>query len=156
MTIAVQGAVGEAGTKATTTLSYAFNSLAVINGFSFGANSDGLYQINTTNQDAGADYTRSVTFCTTDFGDNNPTRVRFVYVGIDTDNIFTVSVKVDDQAWRNYSQTPPKTGLHRVRVPVGRNGEGRYWTVKVSSDYFFRIDEIKLLLYEQSTGKTGY
>lgn len=154
--IAIQCAVGDIGSKGTTELTPAFTSMVNAGTYQYGANDDGLYRLNTGTTDNAVAFASTFTCATTDFGENNPKRVRFVYVGIDTDNIFTVSVKVDDQAWRNYATTPPTTGLQRIRVPVGRDGEGRYWTVKFSSDYFFRIDEIKLLLYGQSTGKTGY
>lgn len=155
--IAVQSAVGDVGRKATTELSnFDFNSMAMVNGYPVGASSDGLFLLNTGTTDNDVEFTRSITFATTDFAIKNPKRIRFIYVGIDTDNAFTVSTKVDEGSWRDETVTPAKTGLQRVRVPIGSDGEGRYWTVKVTSVYPFRIDDIKILIYNESTGKVGY
>ncbi len=44
--IAAQRVIGPAGGKVTTELSYSFNSIAVINGFPFEANSSGLFKFN--------------------------------------------------------------------------------------------------------------
>lgn len=155
--IAVQTVVGEIGGKATTTLDgYDFNSFATINGFEFGADHNGLHLLNTGDQDNEEDYTRTLTFATTDFGDNNPKRIRFIYVGVEATSPFTLSVKADEQSWRNYTVTPLKTGLQRVRVPVGRDGQGRYWAIKVTATTAFRIDSVDAMIYERSTGIKGY
>ena len=157
MAIAVQAAVGGPGSKATTELTnYDFNSMALINGQALGANDDGLYLLNTGTKDGTTSYTRSVTFASSDFGVHNPKRLRFVYIGINTDSKFTVTVSVDEQTARSYSVTPKKTGLQRLRVPIGRDGQGRYWKIKISSAYWFRIDSVEALPVVRSAGIVGY
>lgn len=154
--IAVQGAVGSLGEKATTELTYAFNSMATINGVALGASSSGLFKLNSGTQDDGEDFTRSFTLATTDFGIHNPKKVRYLYVGIKTDNIFTVLTRVDEGDWRLWPTKPPKKGLHGVRVPIGLSSQGRYWTVKISSKYHFRVAEIKVLPIIRNSGIVGY
>lgn len=154
--IAVQCAVGEAGKKAVTELSYNFNSMAVINGIPIGANSKGLFRLNAGLKDAGTDFTSTFTLTTTDFGIENHKRMRFVYIGIDTSAPFIISVKADGQAWRDYKIIPGKTGMQTIRKSIGRNGKGRYWTFKISSTSGFRVDSIKVAYYVLPKGIVGY
>jgi hypothetical protein len=158
MTIAVQGAIGAIGQKATTVLSnYNFGSICSINGLSLGIKKDnGLFLLNSGTTDADDNYLRKVVFATTDLGAHNPKRVRFVYVGIDTSTDFVLSVKFDDQDYRDYTVPIKKTGLQRVRVPVGRDGQGRYVTIGISSMHSFRLDSVNLSIYVRSTGIVGY
>ena len=155
--IGVQCAVGATGKKALTKLSNCdFNSMAVINGVPLGANSSGLFKLNDGELESSAAFTRTFILATTDFGIDNQKRVRFVYIGIDTEYEFTLSVKADDQTWRDYTVTPPKTGLQRIRISIGRSGQGRYWTFKISSTNAFVIDKIEAILNARSGGIVGY
>lgn len=141
--IAVQTAVGAIGSKATTELSYAFASMVNLGSFQFGANADGLFLLNSTNKDNDVVYERSLTFATTSFNIYNPKRGRFIYIGIDTDVSFTVSVKFDNQDWRDYPVELFKTGLQRLKVSIGRNGQGKYFTLKITSNSWFRLDSVE-------------
>lgn len=154
--IAVQGAIGDIGAKATTKLSSSYNSLATINGVAIGANSSGLHLLNSGNQNNDVDFTKTFTLATTDFGIDNFKRIRFVYIGIDFSSAITLSVKADDQSWRNYTITPKKTGLQKIKKSIGRNGQGRYWTFKISSISAFRIDSLKAAIYVRPIGISGY
>ena len=156
MTIAVQTAIGTIGSKATTELSYAFKSMINAGEFQYGLNQDGIYLLNQGEQDDGETFERSVTFATTDFGVKNPKRVRFIHIGFVADYEFTLAVKIDDQVWRKYTVTPRKTGLQRLRVPIGRNGQGAYITTKITSRSMFRIDMMAGILIVRPTGITGY
>jgi len=154
--IAVQGAVGERGSKATTELSSGYNSLAVINGIPIGANSSGLFKLNSGSQDDTTDFTRTFTLATTDFGLSNPKKFRALYLGIKTSARFTVSIKADEQDWRHYPARPPKAGLQRTKVPLGSYSQGRYWTVKISSTSDFTIDSVEIVPIVRSQGIVGY
>jgi len=153
--IATQGLIGRAGQKATTELSYNYNSLVNAGKFQFGANSNGIYRLNTGEDDDGTAYERTFTVNTSDYGKKEPKQFRFLYIGFKGDNPFTVSVNTDEQGWRDYTATPGKTGLQRVRVPIGSNAQGRYWKVKITSNYRFRIDAIGGMFYVRSTGIGG-
>lgn len=155
--IAVQSSINEMGKKAVTELpEYDFNSIAIIQGKPFAANKQGLYQLNSGTTDSGTNFVSSVIFATTDFNIKNPKRLRYLYIGFDAENSFTVSVMVDNQIWRNYSVIPSKTGLQQKRIPIGKDGQGRYWTIKISSNSPFRIDQLDALIVIKSAGNTDY
>ena len=155
--IAVQGAVGDAGNKATTNLpNFNFNSMVTINGFSFGANDTGLYKLNTGNKDDGMLFTKTFTLATTDFADKLPKHVRYIYVSIYTNNDFEVKFKADSQEEKTLSVAKLKDGLQWIRVENIYPDIGKYWTIAVSSKYYFRVDVIKILYYPISTGNLTY
>lgn len=156
MAIAVQTAVGEIGSKATTELTYQFNSMLSNGGFQYGCNGNGIFLLNSGELDNGSPFSRTVTFATTDLGEKNPKRARFVYIGFDAASAITLSVKIDDQSWRDYAATPLKTGLQRLRVPIGRDGQGRYFTFKITATTRFRIDSVGGMFIIRSTGIKGY
>ena len=139
MSIAVQGAIGSSDGKATTALpGFNFNSMAMINGYAFGASiNKGLCRLNTGTKYHTDTITHIFTLATTDFGIHNPKRLRFVYIGIDASVDPVIAVKTDDQEWREYPVELYKEGLQRVRVPIGHDGQGRYWTIKIYSNNFF-------------------
>jgi len=151
--LAVQAAVGGIGEKATTILdNYQFNSLIEINGVSLGANSEGLYVLNSGDKDDSIGFTSTVRFAATDFGIHNFKRIRFLYIGVDTSNPFKVKISVDNQEPEIYSIKNQRSGLQRVHVPINRSLRGRYWTVEIISSNWFRIDDIKLLPVILSSG----
>jgi len=154
--IATQGLVGPVGAKATTELSYNFNSMANTGKFQFGANGNGLYRLNTGELDDAAIYERTFVINTSDYGVKNPKQFRFIYIGFSGDQPFTVSVDVDEQGWRDYTVIPKKTGLQRIRVPIGSNQQGRYWRIKITSNYRYRIDQVDGEFYIRSSGIGGY
>jgi len=156
MTIAVQGAVGGSGSKATTQLSYIFNSLAEINGIPFGANSSGLFKLNSGTTDNTSKFVSTFTLATTDFGDGHPKHLRYIYVGVDTDNDFNISIKTDNQINRLLQVSRIKNGLQRIRVQNKYSDVGKYWTISLFSDHFFRVDEIKVIFYRTSYGNLNY
>ncbi len=152
-TIAVQTAVGEIGSKATTELSFAFNSLLNLGEIQIGTNSDGIYLLNTDDDES---FERTFTLATTDLGIPNPKHARFFHIGIVTDNDFVISVKFDNSAWRNYAVEALKNGLQRIRVPLRQDDQGRYFTLKITSNYWFRIDSIDGDFIIRSNGIGGY
>lgn len=154
--IAVQCAVGEVGSKATTKLSYGFSSLVNIGRFQYGMDNSGIYLLNSGETDNNVIYSRTFTLATTDLGNKNRKRGRRIYIGVDTNSELIVSIKFDDEEWRNYPVTPKKNGLQEINVPVGYNGYGRYMTVKITSNNRFRIDNIDILLIIRSLGTRRY
>lgn len=154
VTIATQTAIGELGRKAVTELSYSFDNMVNV-GHQYGCNSEGIFLLNNGEQDDDSDFTRTFTVSSSDYGTKNLKRFRFIYIGIDTDNSFTVSVMSDNKVWRNYDAVLNKTGLQQLRVPVGRDGYGRYWKVKITSTSRFRIDSIVGLLIIRPLGIKG-
>ena len=154
--IATQTTVGEIGSKAVTELSYSFASMINVRGFQYGGNSEGLHRLNVEDPAAATTFTRTFTLATTDFGIKVPKRARFLSIGFDADDAFTVSVKLDDKTWRDYPVVPLTTGLQRIRVTIGSSGQGRYFTIKVSSTSKFRIDNIIALFTARTSRVMRY
>jgi len=157
--IAIQTAIGDIGGKATTQLSTSPASMINAKGFQYALDTNGVHILNRGDTDNNAEFTRTFTLATTDLGIKNPKRGRFFYVGYEVfqaNDPMTISIKLDDQAWREYNVVNRKVGLQRVRVPIGRDGKGRYVTVKISSVKHFRLDNIDAEFYLLSSGNKGY
>jgi len=153
--LCVQTSVGDVGRKAVSLHGYNFASLVNSGKFQYGCNNDGIFLLNTGEQDNGVDYTRTVTFASTDFGISSLKRIRFLYFGIDTNEEFTVSVMGDNKVWRDYTVVLSKQGLQEVRRSIGRDGFGRYWKIKISSSNRFRLDSLHGLLIVRQLGLKG-
>jgi len=157
MITCTQGAIGGTGEKPTTFFSgWDFNSMAKVNGIPLGANSDGIFQLNTTEKDAGVNYTRTITFATSDFNIDNNKLLIFLYFGFITNYSFTVEVKFDDGSWNIYSIVPASSGLQRRRLMLDMNSRGFYHTIRVSSTTAFKLNYIKGLITIRPSGLVGY
>lgn len=157
--ISVQGAIGETGRKATTELTgFIFNSMAVINGHPFGVNSSGLFWLNHGNTDNGTTITRMVAFPSTDFQVENPKRFRFIDIGFEAVDTFTIIITADDNTSYTGTVTPNKTttGLQRIRVPISRSVQGRYFMVKIITENWLRIDSIRAVMIPRSSMLNTY
>jgi hypothetical protein len=120
-----------------------------------GANESGIFELNTgefDNADSdgnGDDIEAVFELLTTDFGIENPKRVRKLYFGYEADGNLLVTVYDDDNNERHYilepSHIPNKQSSSRL--PVGRDGKGRYYTFRIDniSGADFSIDSIKVL-----------
>lgn len=150
MSIAVQTQID----NAVTNLSLTFNSMLNTGSFQYGCNNAGLYCLNKS--DSSELVESSVTLATTDLGIKNPKHIRFLYIGIKTDNNFTISVKFDNSLFRDYLVRVPTKGLQRIRIPIGKSQRGRYLTLKVSSKYKFSLDKIEAIIVATSSGIVGY
>ncbi len=65
-TIAIQTKVGELGEKATTELSYDFDSMVNCGEFQYGLNENGIYRLNSGSLDDSTVFTSSITFQTSE------------------------------------------------------------------------------------------
>jgi len=140
--------------NAITELSFRFASMVNSCGFQYGCNEDGIFLLN--DHSSVEAFSREFTLATTDAGMKGQKRLRFVHVGIDTDSPFTLSVKFDDEVYEDFSVAPPSTGLQRIRVDMPHTQVGRYLTVKITSNYHFVIDDIKVAMYRRNSGIVGY
>ncbi len=154
--IAVQSAIGNSGEKPVTKFTdFTFNSLGMINNFPVGVNSTGLFLLNIGDKDNNISFKSTFVLATTDFNLNEFKRLRYIYIGVNTNDSFIISIAVDDSDWIDYLCEITKEGLQKIRIPISRKTQGRYWKIKVTSDYWFRIDYIEILPIVRSTGIGG-
>ena len=147
--IATQTAVGDTGRKATTEISDSYKSI-VNSKFLYGLGSNGIELLNS------GTVVSSFTLATTDFGVDNPKKLRYLYFGFEASLPFTVTVTFDDKSAKTYTVTPLTTGLQRKRIPIGSSIQGRYCTITVTATSDLRIDNIKTLYQTRSSGIGGY
>jgi len=127
---------------------YDFNSFCKIGNKYFGASEDGIFEL-TGNDDAGNNIDAFFELVLSDFGISNMKRIRAAYIGGEADGQLTLTLKDDEDNSRSYpldlmSGSKQSSG----RVPIGRDGLGRYWQVRIdnTSDAYFAIDSIELML----------
>jgi hypothetical protein len=145
MSIAVQTAVGDIGGKATTELSYSFNSLLNCGEFQYGLNSSGIHLLNQGNLDNTTQFESSVTLQTSDYGRRNFKRFRFIYLEVEVyeKTVFTVSVRPNKGDWIDKTVTVKNAGLRLLRFSIKKKGgQGNYHAVKIASKKQFRIHSV--------------
>jgi hypothetical protein len=145
--IAVQGAVGNIGNKATTQLSwFNFNAIGVINGTAIGSSDEGIFLLNIGNLENDAEYTRTITLNTSDLGDQSRKTINFVYLEIDgtVGNEITIQVDYDKGRFvKSNSVTLLSGGLQYYRIPLGRRAQGTQITLSLSATGWFRLNKIQ-------------
>lgn len=156
--LAVQTAVGDPGSKATSELTTDFSSLTRVDEFYFGANSSGLFLIDSGLKDLAEDIISTVTFATTDFGFRNPKSIRFLYIGLEGSCGQCISISSQADGVDNCIETYElqHEGTQRIRVPINFDLEGRYWRISISSTEAMRIDSVDAQLRLRSSGILGY
>ena len=126
---------------------YDFNSFCKIGDKYFGANDSGIFEL-TGNDDAGSNIGAFFELVLSDFGISNMKRIRSLYVGGESDGSLTVTLKDDENNSRTYNLNLTSGNKQSSgKVPVGRDGRGRYWQVRIDnvSGAYFAIDSIKAL-----------
>jgi hypothetical protein len=115
---------------------YNFNSLCKFGDMYLGANGSGIFQLDSGDTDAGSPVEAFFELINTDMGIEHQKRIRAVYIGYETNGDLALTVKDDDGNERRYTIKPNHIGNQQQtsRVPVGRDGKGRYW--------MFRIDNV--------------
>lgn len=124
-----------------------FNSFSKIGDKYFGANDSGIFELTGTD-DNGTDIDAFFELILSDFGISDIKRIRSVYVGGEANGKLTLTLKDDEDNSRTYdlrltSDSKQSSG----KVDVGRDGQGRYWQVRIdnTNGVYFAIDSIELL-----------
>lgn len=134
--------------KAVTQYSnFDFNSFCKIGDNFLAASDAGLFSLEGDN-DNGADIDAEFELVTTDFGIANLKRLRSIYVGGQADGDTALTVKDDEGNAREYPNPLFKDGQQTgMKVSVGRNGIGRYWSIGVKNvdGADFSVDSIEVL-----------
>ena len=119
--------------RATTQyINYDMNSMVKFGDKYLGASSDGIYELDGDTDDGdsiGAYFEPIVT----DFGISNPKKVRFVFLGYESEGDIIVTLAADEGIRQSYIVDSLKTGQQNRRIPSNRNMQGRYVMVGVSN-----------------------
>lgn len=130
-------------------IKYRFKSMNEFQGKYLGAGTDGIFVLDTTEKDSGVDIDSIIELYKTDFGVANQKRFRSVYIGYETSGDLKLTLSNDDGNEREYQLAPIKTGQlqHGGKIPVNRDGKGRYWTFKIENvdGCDFSIDSIEVI-----------
>jgi len=123
-------------------LDFNFNSMVEFNGKYIGANTDGVFEL-----EGDVDNVYGIeSYFELPMIDLTNAKIRRLYVGGESEGDLRVKIKNDDANERTYVLTPPNKNNKQVegKVPVGRDGKGRYWTIRVENvrGCKFRVDEI--------------
>jgi len=151
--LAIQGAVGDIGRKAVTLIpGYGFNSLGEINGVRIGASDTGLHKLDSGDLLNSTEFERSFSLKKTDLGyPQNLKKMLYVYVTCDGDiSKMSVHLKADDGDWYAFHRC--HAWGRGFRAAVGTPTQGIYWTLKVSSTGWFRVDTVQVRFVVRSSG----
>ena len=120
-------------TKAATQTTLAFNSMCRFGDTYLGVTSTGLHQLGGYN-DNGVAIPAFIKSGTMDFGMAQNKRFRFFYFGLETDGELLLKVYCDKVlAAEHYTVAPAETTSMRVRVPISRVHQSRYWSWSVEN-----------------------
>ncbi len=150
--------LGPITAKATTQrINFPFSSMCRFGNSYLCTSDSGLFTLGG-NTLAGSDIESYFEPLTTDFGIPNQKRLRFVYLGFECSGNLELVVTADEQDERTYTIAPTKTGQQKIRVPIGRDGKGRYWNFRIKnvSGCDFSIDSIDVLVVPLAQGRDGY
>ena len=140
--------------RATTQFkNFSFNSMVNFGTRELGASDAGLFTLGGSD-DNGAQIAAHFELLATDFGIPQPKRLRFLYFGFESDGDLEIGVKADLEAERAYNLPANKTGQQRTRIPVGRDGQGRYWSliIRNKNGCNFAMDSIYVMPVVRSHG----
>lgn len=125
---------------------YTFNSLVRFNGTFLGANNHGLFELKGS-KDNTALIVSEFSPVMTDFGIINTKGLYYVYLGVDTQEDLSLTVKADNKPVKTYIIKARQSGQQTIRAKLGRSLYGRYWSFTISNPLgnTFAIDSIDVL-----------
>ena len=114
---------------------YPFDTMTEFNGAILASGPGGIYQLDSGDTDDGALIQSRMDCKITDFGSHHQKRMRKLYLGYESNGELLVKIKNDDGNERAYGVVPPFAGQAQNSgvVPVGRDGKGRYWQVRIEN-----------------------
>ena len=126
-----------------------FDSMCKFGGKYLGAGRDGICILDNAETDGGIIIDSIIELPLTDFGLSHQKRLRSIYVGYETEGSLKLTVSNDDGNEREYTLTALKIGniQHGGKVPVNRDGKGRYWKLKIENvdGCDFSLDMIEII-----------
>jgi len=133
-------------------IDYDMNSMVKFGDTFLGASPDGIYELDGDTDDGdgiGAYFEPVVT----DFGINNPKKVRFMFLGYEAEGDLIVTLG-DNRSWVSGTVDSVRTGQQWRRITGVRNVRGRYLTFRISNvnGCDFGIDSIDVALVVMPRG----
>lgn len=124
---------------------YPFNSFAEINKQYYGANGNGIYLLEGSD-DAGTNIDATFTVGKISFG-NTMSRADNAYLALRSDGAMLLKTVADDGVERWYELESSDWTLRDMRVKMGRGVKSRYWQFTISNvdGANFEVDELVLL-----------
>lgn len=152
--LAIQGAVGPIGGKATTELSLSLQGLVDCGGFQYGLSGSGVHLLNTGSKDDVTVFTSEITLVTSDYG--NPAMKRFRYIDIEIVTVSNIEVVIGARpnggSWIEKTVAVSGGGLQTVRVAIARDGgQGNLHAVRLKSTGWFRLVSMRGLINDRRT-----
>jgi hypothetical protein len=133
-----------------------FNSFCHFNGQILAADENGIYAIDSGDDDNGTDIATQVTFATMDLG--QVCRLRNLYVGLEASGSITFTVSMDEASATSYTVTPDLVGnlQHGTLVPIGSNHQGRFLKLGITSTAAdWSIDRIEAEIIPLGSRRAG-
>lgn len=128
---------------------YNFNSMAKVGDTYVGAGEDGLFTLNSSQDDDGTPIEAFFELPDSDWGIASQKRIRSMYVGYEANGNLLLTVKDDNGNERNYTLAPNHAAnqQHSAKVPGARDGKGRYWMIRIDNvnGADFSIDDIRVI-----------
>ncbi len=132
-----------------------FNSMTKFRGEFIGANEDGIFKLTGTD-DNGTGIRAEMELPTLDF---ESAKLRKLFVGGESGGNIKITTKNDEKNERVFSLSPPdKDGRQfNGKCTIGRNGKGRYWTIKIENERgnAIAIDSISVVINPHSSNPSG-
>ena len=113
-------------------INYNMNSMVKFGDTFLGACSDGIFELDGDTDD-GIDIGAYFEPIITDFGISNPKKVRFVFLGYESEDDLIVTMAADEGNRQSCVVDSLKTGQQSRRMTSNRNMEGRYLMLGVSN-----------------------
>jgi hypothetical protein len=127
-----------------------FTCMVTVDEAGYGGKSDGLFQLNSGDDDNGDDIEAFFELITSDFGIPNKKRMRLYNIGYETKGTLKFIVTVDDDTdnKKTYSLEPGsvRNRQHNSKFHGHRDQMGRYWMERIENTdgCDFSIDHIEL------------
>jgi len=112
-------------------INYDFNSMVKFGNIYLGASTDGIYELDGDTDD-GDDIGAYFEPIVTDFGINNPKKVRFMFLGYEAGGDLIVTFG-DNRSWVSRTVDSVRTGQQWRRITGIRAIRGRYLTFRISN-----------------------
>lgn len=127
---------------------FEFDSMARFGSVYLGVNENGLFVIGAPDDD-GQPIEASFELPTVDLGSGNIKRLRFLYMGAELYGDMLCTLHTDGKEDGREYDIPynGRGGQQRVRVPIGRDDQGRYWRPAFANvnGGDFSVDSISVL-----------